>query len=347
MKPSPRKNTEKSKRLTLKEIAELVEGEIVGDAQVAVTGVAGIREAKEGDITFLSNTKYLPFLSRTRASAVITSKEIKSAKKPLVRTSNPSLAFAKVIALFKPSEISKPPGIHPTAVVDPSARLGRGVSIGPQVVIEAGVTIGEGTVVEAHGFVGRASVIGSDVRIYPNVTLREETQIGNRVIIHSGTVIGSDGFGYETVDGVHVKIPQTGTVCIEDDVEIGANVCIDRGRFDKTWIKKGTKIDNLVQIAHNVVVGENSLLVSQAGISGSTVLGKNVVVAGQAGIVGHITLGDEVVVGAQAGVSKSVPDKTVVLGSPAKPIEEQKKIFALIARLPELFKELSEMKKKS
>ncbi|MBI3315926.1 MAG: UDP-3-O-(3-hydroxymyristoyl)glucosamine N-acyltransferase [Candidatus Omnitrophica bacterium] len=346
MNPAPRKNSEKPKSLKLEKIAELVEGKIVGNAQLAITGVAGIREAKEGDITFLSNAKYLPFLSRTRASAVITSKEIKSGKKTLVLTNNPSLAFAKVISLFKPTVVSKAQGVHPTAVLDPSVRLGPGVSVGPQAVIEADVVIGKDTVIEAHTFIGRGSVIGSGVWVYPNVTLREETHVGERVIIHSGSVIGSDGFGYETVDDVHIKIPQTGTVWIEDDVEIGANVCIDRGRFDRTWIKKGTKIDNLVQIAHNVVVGENSLIVSQAGISGSTVLGKNVVVAGQAGIVGHITLGDEAIVGAQSGVSKSIPAKTTVLGSPAKPIEEQRKLFALIARLPELFKELAELNKK-
>jgi UDP-3-O-[3-hydroxymyristoyl] glucosamine N-acyltransferase len=201
-------------------------------------------------------------------------------------------------------------------------------------------------VIEAGTFVGPSCRIGRDVRVYPNVTIREETVIGDRVIVHSGTVIGADGFGYETVDGVHVKIPQTGSVLIEDDVEIGANVCIDRGRFQKTWIKKGAKIDNLVQIAHNVTVGENTLLISQSGISGSTELGKNVVLAGQAGLVGHITLGDNVIVGAGAGVTKSVPADTIVLGQPAKPISEQKRLFALINRLPELFREFAEMKKK-
>ncbi len=178
------------------------------------------------------------------------------------------------------------------------------------------------------------------------MTIREETEIGDRVIIHSGSVIGSDGFGYETVDGNHIKIPQTGSVWIQDDVEIGANVCVDRGRFQKTVIKKGVKIDNLVQIAHNVVIGENSLIISQAGISGSSELGKNVIIAGQAGLVGHITLGDETVVGAGAGVTKSWPAKSIILGSPAKPLSEQKKLFAFISRLPELFKEFAELKKK-
>ena len=350
MIPTPRKNNaaiHSVKSLRLKEIAKLVDGELVGDSELTITGVAGIKEAQEGEITFLSNARYLSFLDKTQASAVITAKDVVSKNKTLVRTANPSLAFTQVISYFmaRPGG-QKKAGVHPTAVVDPTARLGEGVSVGPHAVIEEGAVIGERSLIEAHVFIGAGSSIGAATRIYPNVTIREGVRIGNRVIIHSGTVIGSDGFGYETVDGAHVRIPHTGTVWIEDEVEIGANVCVDRGRFQKTWIRRGTKIDNLVQIAHNVVIGENSLVVSQAGISGSTELGKNVVIAGQAGLVGHITLGDGVIVGAGAGVTKSVPAGQTVLGGPARPIEEQKKIFALIARLPELFKELSELKKK-
>jgi UDP-3-O-[3-hydroxymyristoyl] glucosamine N-acyltransferase len=231
-------------------------------------------------------------------------------------------------------------------VVDPKAIIGKDVYIGPHAVVETGVRIGDGATIEAGVFVGYKSTIGAGALIYPNVTIREECRIGDRVIIHCGAVIGGDGFGYETVDGKHYKIPHLGTVEIEEDVEIGANVCIDRGRFQKTIIRRGVKIDNLVQVAHNVVIGPDSLIISQAGISGSTELGANVIVAGQAGIVGHITLGDGAIVGAGAGVTKSVPAKTVVLGSPAKPMTEQKRIFALIARLPELFREFAELKKK-
>ena len=227
--------------------------------------------------------------------------------------------------------------IHPTALLSKNSHIGGNVKIGPYSVIEEDVSIGDYAVIDAQVFVGRASVIGQNAWIYPHVTIRENSQIGNRVIIHSGSVIGSDGFGYETINGTHLKIPQTGTVCIEDDVEIGSNVSIDRGRFNRTLIKKGTKIDNLVQIAHNVVIGPNSLIVSQAGISGSTELGKNVIVAGQAGLIGHITIGDYAIIGAGAGVSKPVPAKAVVLGSPAKEIEIQKKLFALINRLPDLY----------
>ena len=348
MIPTQRKNSGKSsKSFDLKKIAELIDGEIIGNAGVVITGAAGIREAKKGDITFLSNPKYLSFLEETQASAVITTKEIFSAAKTLIRTENPSKAFTKIISYFKTpkSYLNQVAVIHITAVVAPSVKIGKDVSIGPHVVIEDDCCVGDECFIGANTFIGRGSSLGSEVFIYPNTTILEETQIGNRVIIHSGTVIGSDGFGYETIDEVHHKIPQTGRVKIEEDVEIGANVCIDRGRFDATWIKKGTKIDNLVQIAHNVVIGEDCLIVSQVGISGSTVLGRNVALAGQAGLVGHLELGDRVMVGAGAGVTKSIPANTVVLGQPARPISEQKRILALTAKLPELFKELLELKK--
>ncbi len=342
----PRKNNEVFKSLALKDIAELVEGELVGDPAITITGIAGIKEAKKGDITFLANVKYLPFLEETQASAVITSEAVSSKTKTLIRTKNPSEAFSKVIPCFTAAREMKSSGIHPTAVIASDARLGGGVHIGPHAVIESGVVVGDHSVIEANAFIGKGSSVGLNTHIYPNVSIYERTCIGNNVIIHSGAVIGSDGFGYETADGRHTKIQHVGIVQIDDDVEIGSNVSIDRGRFQKTWIKKGAKIDNLVQIAHNVIVGENCLIISQAGVSGSSELGKNVVVAGQAGIVGHVTLGENAVVGARAGVTKSVPADTVVLGQPAKPLAEQKKLFAYIARLPELFKEFAEFKKK-
>ncbi len=341
-----RKNSGAKKSLKLKELAALVDGELVGDSDVAITGVAGIKEAKEGDITFLSNTKYLSYLDATRASAVITSKDVIYQSKRLVRTSNPSLAFSKIVSFFLSSQDTKAKGIHSTAVIAKGVRIGKEVFIGPHVVIEGGTVIGNKSRLEANTYVGADCSIGDEVKVYPNVTIREQTQIGHRVIIHSGAVIGSDGFGYETVNGIHEKIPQIGSVTIEDDVEIGANVCIDRGRFQKTRIGKGTKIDNLVQIAHNVVIGSHCLLISQCGISGSTEIGKNVVIAGQAGITGHVTLGDGSMIGAQSGVTKSIPPNSFVLGAPAKPVAEQKRIFALISKLPELFKELYEVKKK-
>lgn len=342
-----RKSNEGSRRLRLKEIAELVRGEILGPSDVEITGVAGLQEAQTGDITFLANARYLPFLSSTAASAVLVGPGVEAPKKGpvLVRTAHPSAAFTKVVALFTPEPARRAPGVHPTAVVDPSAKLAKNVHIGPHAVIEAGVAVGEGSILDAGVFVGQDSTVGRDSRLFPNVVLRERTSVGDRVLIHSGTAIGSDGFGYETADGKHIKIPQTGAVRIEDDVEIGANVCIDRGRFQDTVIGRGTKIDNLVQIAHNVVIGPDCLLVSQTGISGSTRLEEGVIIAGQAGLVGHITIGAAAVIGAGAGVTKSVPAKAVVLGSPAKEIETQKKLIALINRLPELYERVRALEK--
>ncbi|MBI3252551.1 MAG: UDP-3-O-(3-hydroxymyristoyl)glucosamine N-acyltransferase [Candidatus Omnitrophica bacterium] len=349
MTPTPqRKNRGDRKSLKLQDIAKLVGGELIGDPGLVVTGVAGIKEAQENEVTFLSNSKYLPFLDQTRAAAVITSRDIHSSQKPLIRTQNPSRAFTQVVDFFASSgKSAKAKGVHRTAVIEKGVKLGKGVAVGPHAVIEEGVEIGDGGSIGTQVYIGRNTRIGRNATIYPQVSIREETLIGDNVILHSGVVIGSDGFGYETVGDEHVKIPQIGSVVIEDDVEIGANTCVDRGRFQKTWIKKGSKIDNLVQIAHNVVVGENALIVSQAGISGSTQLGKNVVIAGQAGLVGHITLGDRVVVGARSGVTKSAPDNSVLLGEPARPISEQKRILAATARLPELFKEILDLKKKS
>jgi len=322
---------------TLREVAEIVGGEVVGDETIVVTGVCGIREAQEGDLTFVANAKYFPLIRQTRASAIITSRDVKAAPKPIIQTENPDLAFAKMISLLAPNEITHPKGIHPTAIIGKGVTLGEGVAIQPYGVIGNYAQIGDRTILYAGVFVGDHAKIGSDTLIYPHVVIRERIEIGNRVIIHSGTVIGSDGFGFSTVKGVHVKIPQIGIVRIEDDVEIGANVTIDRARFGVTHIKKGTKIDNLVQIAHNVVIGEHSIIVAQVGISGSTVIGNGVVIAGQAGVVGHITIGDNAIIGALSGVSKSVPPNSVVLGIPAKPISKFKETNACLQRLPKLY----------
>ena len=342
----PRKSLNGNRPRLLKEIAKFLGGDVVGDGNIRILGICGIKEAKPGDLTFVANSKYLHLLESTKASAVITSRDVKLASKPIIRTENPSLAFAKLVGHFVPAMEQHPSGISPRAVIGRKVRLGRDVAVQPFAVIEDGAQIGDRTVVYAGSYVGRQARIGSDCLIYPHVSIRERVEIHNRVIVHSGTVIGSDGFGFATVKGVHHKIPQIGTVVVEDDVEIGANVTIDRARFGKTVIGKGTKIDNLVQIAHNVVVGANSILVAQAGISGSTVLGANVVVAGQAGIVGHITVGDNVMIGAQAGVSKSVPSDTSVWGSPAKPLARAKRVNAAMQKLPEMHKELEQLKQR-
>lgn len=331
---------------TLGEIAKLIDGEVVGDEGVIITGVSGIKEAIEGDITFVANPKYFPFIEKTHASAIITPQDIKTASKPIVRTENPSLAFAKIVSLAAPSEIKHPKGIHPTAILGKQVCLGKNVAIGPYTVVENDVSIGDSTIIYAHCYMGNNTKIGTDTLIYSNVSIRERVTIGNRVIIHCGTVIGSDGFGFATVEGIHHKIPQIGTVEIDDDVEIGANVTIDRARFGKTVIGRGTKIDNLVQIAHNVIIGENSIIVAQVGISGSTTVGNNVILAGQVGVVGHINIGDNAIIMAKSGVSKSVPSGTTVWGYPAKPHDIAKRVNACIQNLPRLYDTIAELKKK-
>jgi len=331
---------------TLKEIAQLIGGSVVGDENIEISGVCGIKEAKQGDITFVANPKYISLIKLTNASAIITSPDIKKVNKPLILTENPSLAFAKLLSLIAPNESGHYEGIHPTAVVGNNVKFGDNIAIQPYVVIEDNAAIGSNTILFSGVFVGHHTRIGSDTVIYPHVSIRERVTIGDRVMIHSGTVIGSDGFGFATVKGLHHKIPQIGSVVIEDDVEIGANVTIDRARFEKTIIKHGTKIDNLVQIAHNVVIGENSIIVAQTGISGSTSIGKNVTLAGQAGIIGHISIGDNAVVAAQAGVTKSVPEGTCVSGYPAKPHKKAKRINACVQKLPDLYKLVNQLEEK-
>ncbi|MFH0912684.1 MAG: UDP-3-O-(3-hydroxymyristoyl)glucosamine N-acyltransferase [Candidatus Omnitrophota bacterium] len=331
---------------TLKEIAGLLDGELIGNADTLITGISGIKEAQAGDITFLANPKYLSLLEKTRASAVITSKDITAAPKPIIRTENPSLAFARMVSLMAPCQIKHPKGIHPSAILGKDVSLGRDVAIGPYAVIEDNVSIGDETVIYSGCFIGHHSRIENNSLIYPNVSIRERVSIGSRVIIHSGTVIGSDGFGFATIEGLHHKIPQIGTVEIGDDVEIGANVTIDRARFDKTVIGRGTKIDNLVQIAHNVITGESCIIVAQVGISGSTTVGNNVVLAGQVGIVGHVSIGDNAVVMAQSGVSKSIPAGTMVWGYPAKPASTAKRVNACVQNLPRLYETIVGLKKK-
>ena len=331
---------------TLKEIARIVNGELVGDPAVSISGVSGIKDAKKGDITFLANRRYAPLMEETQASAILIPLDVASSSKPIIRTKDPSLAFAQIASLWHPVDTRHPRGIHKTAVVAKSAKIGRGVALGTYVVVEDHVKIGANTVIYAGCFIGHDTVIGKDCIFYPHVSLRERVTVGNRVFIQSGSVVGSEGFGYVQVDGKYQLIPQIGTVVIEDDVEIGANVTIDRARFDKTLIGGGTKIDNLVQIAHNVVIGKNSIIVAQAGISGSTHIGNHVTIAGQAGLVGHIEIGDNAVLMAQAGITKSVPPDTMVSGYPARPHREAMKIYAAMQRLPEMVKTLNELKTK-
>ncbi|MBN2162375.1 MAG: UDP-3-O-(3-hydroxymyristoyl)glucosamine N-acyltransferase [Pontiellaceae bacterium] len=324
--------------MNLADIAERLGGVIEGDAELEISGVAGLKEAEAGDLSFLANPKYAPLVTSTKASAVIVPADFDRATKcALVRVENSDQAFAVAAELFYEPVPAPAPGIHPSACVDESARLDEGVVIGANCTIEAGVKIGANTVIQANCVIGYKTVIGENCLLYPLVSTREFTEIGDRVIIHNGTVVGADGFGYAVQkDGSRTKIPQIGNVVIGDDVEIGANVAIDRARFGKTRIGKGTKIDNLVQIAHNVVIGEHSVMCGQSGISGSTTIGSRVILAGQAGLAGHLEVGDGAIVGAQSGVMKDVAPKDFVMGSPAMPHLQFKKTVANTILLPKL-----------
>lgn len=329
---------------TASSLAALVGGELVGDGSRSITGVADLKNAQAHHLSFLANSKYEPQARLTAAGVVIVAKKGPSDYSfTQIRVDNPSVAFTKIVDLFAPAAITFTPGVHPSATVSTGAKLGEGVSIQPGAVIEDGVLIGARTVIGANAYIGHETVIGDDCHIYPSVSLRERTRIGNRVIIHCGTVIGSDGFGYDFKDGRHQKIPQIGYVQIDDDVEIGSNTSIDRGRFDRTWIQTGSKIDNLVMLAHNVVVGKHCIVVSQVGISGSTTLGDYVVLAGQAGLAGHLHIGTKAVVTAQAGLNKDVPAGAVVAGHHARPLRESLKIEALTQRLPELLERIKQL----
>jgi UDP-3-O-[3-hydroxymyristoyl] glucosamine N-acyltransferase len=322
-------------------------GELVGDPSLQITGAAPLAEAVPGEISFFGNPKYLGLLRKTCASAVFVPQDFAdSITAAQIRVSNPTKAFEQVVLKFAPKPIQFSSGIHTTAVVDPSAKLGERVSIQPNAVIEAGVRIGDETIIGAGSYVGHETVIGSACVIYALVTIRERSRIGSRVIIHSGAVIGADGFGFEVVDGRQQKIQQLGIVQIDDDVEIGANTTVDRARFGRTWIQQGVKIDNLVQIAHNVVIGKNSIIAAQTGISGSTRVGERVMMGGQVGIIGHIELGDGTAIGAQSGIAKSTPGGTSWWGSPAVPLAEAKQQIAWIRRLGKLFARVKEIEKK-
>jgi len=331
--------------MKLGEIARLLGGRLEGgDPETPITGVAPAGAAQAGDLTFFANPKYLAALRGSRASAALVPSDF-AEEIPVARiyVEKPSVAFAEVAARFAPAPIRFAPGVHAAAVVSPEAVLGSEVSIQAGAVIEAGARIGDRTFVGAGAYIGHEVQIGSDSVIHPNVSIRERCRVGCRVIVHCGAVIGSDGFGFELVEGRHRKIPQIGIVQIDDDVEVGANVTIDRARFGRTWIQEGVKIDNLVQIAHNVVVGKHSIIVAQVGISGSSELGSYVTLAGQVGMVGHIRIGDRAIVAAQAGVSKDIPPGEVWWGSPALPMKEAKERLALSNRLPKMLERIKRL----
>ncbi|HXS83841.1 MAG TPA: UDP-3-O-(3-hydroxymyristoyl)glucosamine N-acyltransferase, partial [Methylomirabilota bacterium] len=315
---------------TLAELAVELGGHVVGDESIVIRGVAGIREALPGDVTFLANSRYEGYLGETRASAVICDRAPRHAVVPLLQVDHPYLAFQKAVRLFRPELYQPLPGVHPTAVVSPAAKIGEGASIGPLCTIEPGAVIGAKTVLMAGCYVGVQASVGEGSLFYPRVVLREECVIGDRCIIHAGAVIGADGFGFAFDAGRYHKVPQVGNVVIGNDVEVGANTTIDRATTDSTRIGDGTKIDNLVQIGHNVIVGRHCIIVAQVGISGSTELEDYVTIGGQSGIIGHVKLGRGVQVGGQSGVTKSLPADSTVFGTPASPLTLVKRINAYL-----------------
>lgn len=330
--------------MKVKEIASIIKGEVCGDENLEIKGVSGLDIAKEADISFLADNKFLDLAKISKASCLITKKPFSIEGKTVIFTENPALSFIKVIEYFYPYRKIKP-GISHHAIIEDDVSMGDCPFIAPYVVICEGVRIGKNIKIFPFTYIGSESIIGDDVEIKTSVTILNNTIIGNKVIIHPGTVIGSDGYGYVTDRKRHYKIPQIGKVVIEDDCEIGANVTIDRASFKETRIKQGTKIDNLVQIGHNVTVGENNLIVAQVGIAGSSKLGRNVTLAGQVGVTDHCEIGDGVIVAAQAGVSNNVPPNAIYWGCPARDLRLVKRIHAATVKLPELLKRVKKIEK--
>ena len=330
---------------TLKEIASIVGGEVLGNPRTVITNIRGIDEAGKGDLTFIANPRYLKKIETTRASAILVSPGTKSVNKNLVVVKDPYVSLGKILGLFYPEEHDPPKHAGPP-YIEKGAVVSKEVTIYPGVLIGKGAKVERGVILHPGVYVGRHVFIDEDSILYPNVSVYRRCRIGKRVILHSGVVVGSDGFGFARPGRENIKIPQVGYVQIDDDVEVGANTTIDRGTLGETWIQRGAKIDNLVQIAHNVVIGENSVIVAQVGISGSTKLGKSVIIGGQAGLVGHITIGDHVMIGAQSGVHEDVSPNQVVSGSPHMPHRKWLRVEACVSQLPEMRKTLASLLKR-
>jgi UDP-3-O-[3-hydroxymyristoyl] glucosamine N-acyltransferase len=332
--------------LKLLEIAERLDCRLEGDGSIDIRGVAGIEDAAPGDLTFFTNPKYAAELRATRASAVILGETAERAPCAMLRAKQPYLAFAHAVGLFDDSW-RPAPGVHHLAWIGEGVMLGSDVSVGPFAVIEPGARVAARTIIYPHVTIGRQAEIGEDCIVHARVSIRERTRIGNRVVLQDGAVVGSDGFGFaRRTDGTHEKIPQIGGIVIEDDVEIGANSTIDRPAVGETRIGAGTKIDNLVQIAHGVTVGRNVLLAAQVGVAGSVTIEDDVTLAGQVGVAGHITLGKGVIATAQSGIPNSVDAGAFISGYPAIPNRDWLRASAVFRKLPELKKRLAELERR-
>jgi UDP-3-O-[3-hydroxymyristoyl] glucosamine N-acyltransferase len=331
---------------TAAEIARNLAGEVVGDPSTVLKGFAPADRAQPGDLTFAENENYFARADQSAAAAIIIDGPFKSTQKVIIKVPSARIAFAKVLPLFFPQPAFAP-GIHSSAVVSKTAEIDPTAHIGPHCVVGDRVRIGARSVLQGGNHLAADCCLGEEVNLFPNVTLYASSELGNRVRIHSGTVIGSDGFGYVLDDGVHRKVPQIGNVIIRDDVEIGANVTIDRGALGPTVVGTGTKIDNLVQIAHNVTLGEHCLIVSQTGIAGSTRLGNYVILGGQVGLAGHLKIGNRVSVAAQSGVMHNIPDGEKWLWTPAQPDRQAKRQMIAMLQLPELLRRVAELERKA
>jgi UDP-3-O-[3-hydroxymyristoyl] glucosamine N-acyltransferase len=332
---------------SLAELARLLDARLIGDPDVEITGVAGVREAGTGDLTFLVNPRYEIYLATTRASAVLLSEPRIGTHMAQLISPEPYFAFLAAVKIFRQERPRPAIGVHPAAVVGPGVTLGKDVSIGPCAVVEEGATLGDGAVVMAHSYVGHRARLGADAFLYPHVVVREDCVLGDRVVIHSGTIIGADGFGYARNGEIYFKVPQVGNVELEADVEVGANVCIDRATTGTTKVGRGSKIDNLVQIGHNVQIGQNVIVAAMSGIAGSTRVADGVTIGAQVGVVGHIEIGAGAVLATRSGVTKAVAPGVTVSGVfPARLHAVERRIQASIAKLPQLVQRLQRVEQK-
>ncbi|MFC2103611.1 UDP-3-O-(3-hydroxymyristoyl)glucosamine N-acyltransferase [Bacteroidota bacterium] len=333
-------------KMQLGELAKLINGKLIGDDSVHITGVGDIESAVSGQISFMKNNSYLKKAQKSKASALIVPTDTEGIKTPIIESVDPYHSFIKILDLISKEKMVFPPGVHKTVVSGKNAKLGIDISIAPYVVLSDDVFIGDQTVLGANCTVGNKVSIGKNCLIYPNVSIGDDTVIGNNVIIHSGTVIGSDGCGFIPYEGGLKKVPQIGSVIIEDDVEIGSNCTIDRATMNVTKICKGVKFDNQVHIAHNVIIGDYSIILAHCTIAGSTKIGKHCIFSGQVGAVDNITIGDNVIVGEKAAVTKNITDNSVLWGNPAQAMNDEKKVIVLSRKLPEMYAEIKKLNEK-